>query len=211
MEADHRNRTYHRHLRELVTDDFIEACDRILYSDEWFPTIARIRAVAGECAAERNRNRRAVTITPPLVCPYCHGSRWVRLGGYDADPKMQAGDEGSRVQPCPRCTSEGRHDPYKERQLIADEGGVPNEAAPKDIDLSRTTWRVPRTPEGRVDMNELYRQSRILRELDPNVDARPKGVGSWKSPGDVMTLAPEPEPELVAVGDWSVDDDSIPF
>ena len=214
MEADHRNRTYYRHLRELVTDDFIEACDRILYSDEWFPTIARLRAVAAECAAERNRNQRAVTIAPSLVCPYCHGARWVRFGGYDADPKMQAGDEGSRVQPCPRCTSAGKYDAYQERQVIADEGGVPNEAAAKDIDVSRTTWRVPRTPDGRVDTEAIYRQSRILRGLDPNGDDRPRGVGTWQTLGDVMA-APEPARELVTSGarasEWSVDDDDIPF
>jgi hypothetical protein len=197
-------------LSPLNVDDFVEACDRILYSDEWFPTIARIRTVAGECAAERNRNRRAVTITPTLVCPYCHGSRFVRLGGYDGDPKMQAGDEGSRVQPCPKCTSAGRLDVYQENWIIEQEGGVPNENAPKDIDLSRTTWRVPRTPEGRVDMNEMYRQSRILRGLDPNIDERPSGVGSWKTIGDVIAPSmPEPERELVAAGDWSVDD--VPF
>jgi hypothetical protein len=209
MEADRRNKTYYRLLCELNEDDFIEACDRILFSDEWFPTIARIRAVAAECANDRHRTRQAVTVAPPLVCPYCHGARWVRAGGYDP-PQMQAGNEGSRVQPCPRCTSAGAYDAYQEQHVIANEGGVPNEAAPRDVDMSRTTWSVPRTPEGRVDVEALYRQSRVLRGLDPNVDDRPRGVGEWKTLGDVMT-APEPKRELVAVGadDWSVDD--VPF
>lgn len=104
------------------------------------------------------------------------------------------------------------HDEGKEAWTISNEGGVPNENAAKDIDLSRTTWRVPRTADGRVDMNALYRQSRSLRGLDPNVDDRPRGVGAWKSIGDMTAVAPvqEPNRELVAVtSDWSMDD--VPF
>jgi hypothetical protein len=184
LESDHRNATYARHLANIDADAFVEACDRIIYSDEWFPTIARIRAVAAECRADRGRSQRAVTVQPELVCPYCHGARWVRTGGYDA-PLMKAGDEGSRVQPCPKCTSAGGHDAYQESWVISQEGGVPNENAPKDIDMSRTTWSVPRTADGRVDMDALYRQSRVLRGLDPNVDERPTGVGSWKTIGEM--------------------------
>lgn len=106
------------------------------------------------------------------------------------------------------------HDEGKEAWTISNEGGVPNESAERDIDLSRTTWRVPRTPECGVDMNELYRQSRSLRGLDPNVDERPRGVGAWKSIGDMRAAEPvrEPKRELVAVtSDWSMDDDTIPF
>lgn len=205
QEVKRRNTTYYRLLCECNETDFVEACDRILFSDEWFPTVARIRAVMSECAADRNRSSRATAYVPPLVCPYCHGARWVRIGGYDA-PQMHAGDEGSRVQPCPRCTSGGAYDAYQEQHVIANEGGIPNEAAPRDVDMSRVTWSVPRTPDGQVDTEAMYRQSRVLRGLDPNVDARPRGVGEWKTLGDVMT-APEPERELVAAGsDWSVDD-----
>jgi hypothetical protein len=81
--------------------------------------------------------------------------------------------------------------------------------------VRRTTWSVPRTPEGRVDIEALYRQSRVLRGLDPNIDERPRGVGEWKTLGDVMTAPPEPKRELVTIGarasEWSVDDDDIPF
>lgn len=207
QEVKIRNTTYYRLLCELNEADFIEACDRILWQDEWFPAIARIRAVAAECAAERHRRHRSVTIAPPLVCPYCHGARWVRLGGYDQSG-MQAGDEGSRVQPCPKCTTNGRPDYGKEFRLIRDEGGVPNENATKDVDRSRTTWRVPRTAAGRVDMNAIYRESRLLRNLDPNVDGRPQGTGSWQTVADV--LLPVSEPEMVPAGAaWSVDD--VPF
>lgn len=200
-----RDDTYFRILSPLNQDDFVEACDRILFTDEWFPTIARIRAVASECANDRHRTRQAVTVAPPLVCPYCHGARWVRIGGYDP-PNMNAGDEGSRVQSCPRCTSGGAYDAYHEQHVIRQEGGIPNEAAPRDVDMSRTTWRVPRTTAGLVDTEAIYRQSRVLRGMDPNGDDRPRGVGEWKTLGDVMT-APEPAKELVAAGsEWSIDD-----
>jgi hypothetical protein len=213
-ESETRFRAYYRHLGMLDVDDFVEACDRIIIDDEWFPTIARIRAVAAECRSDRNRSKRATAYVPPLVCPYCHGARWVRLGGYDADTRMSAGDEGSRVQPCPKCTSAGRLDAYQEAHVIREEGGVPNENAPKEVDLSRRTWSVPRTADGRVDTEALYRQSRVLRGLDPNGDDRPRGVGEWKTLGDMMIAPVEPERELVAVGaddDWSVDSDDIPF
>lgn len=210
-ESQERLRTYYRHLGNLNEADFVEACDRILFDDDWFPTIARIRAVAAECGATRQRSARAVTVAPALVCPACHGARWVRTGGYDP-LNMHAGESGSRVQPCPRCTTAGMHDEGKEAWTISNEGGVPNESAERDIDLSRTTWRVPRTAEGGVDMAAMYRQSRTLRGLDPNVDARPRGVGTWRTIGDVIAPGPvrEPERELVtATADWSVDD--VPF
>jgi len=199
-------------LAPLNTDDFVVACDRILFEDDWFPTIARIRAVAAECGATRQRSARAVTVAPALVCPACHGSRWVRTGGYDP-LNMHAGESGSRTQPCPRCTTAGTYDGTKEAWTISTEGGVPNENAPKDIDLTRTTWSVPRTAEGGVDMAAMYRQSRSLRGLDPNVDARPHDVGTWRTIGDVIAPGPvrQPARELVAASsehrpDWSVDD-----
>src|SRR5688500_2744859 len=75
-ESQYRVRAYDRLLRDLDEADFVEACDRIIVSDEWFPTVARIVAVADECA--RDRRRRAVQVASRrpvsrLVCPYCHG------------------------------------------------------------------------------------------------------------------------------------------
>lgn len=196
LEANRRDRTYYRHLGGLNDVDFVEACDRILFLDEWFPTIARIRAVVAECAADRTRreaaqsNQRAM---PSLVCPYCHGARWVRLNGYDP-LNMHAGEDGSRVRPCPRCTTGGRFDPDREAWLINDEGGVPNPEPPREVDMSRVTWPAQlaslRDPEtGRLDMDALYRLSRELRGLDPNIDERPAPVRGFTTIGRAM---PEP-------------------
>jgi hypothetical protein len=112
----------------LETVDFVEACDRVLFTDDWFPTIARLIAVADECARDRRQLARPAVVASPtrrIVCAYCHGAHWVRLGRYDA-LNMPPGAEGSRVQPCPKCTTAGRYDADKERALIASEGGVPD-------------------------------------------------------------------------------------
>lgn len=207
QESKRRNETYYRLLCELNESDFIEACDRILWQDEWFPTIARIRAVASECAHERHRSTQAVTTPRELVCPYCHGSRWVRMGGYDP-LNMQAGDVGSRVQRCPECAPVGVDGKDRERAVIAREGGVPNPNAARDVDLSRTTWRAPRTADGALDVDELYRQSRVLRGLDPNVDERPTEFGTFKTVGG--RTEPEPARELATIGATDSMDD-VPF
>lgn len=193
-ETSVRARVYHRHLSDLDERDFVEACARILYSDEWFPTIARVRAVAGECRSARLASETAQRQQAPaaaLVCVTCHGARWVRLGG--ADPLgVTPGQEGSRCRPCPSCTRDGRYDEQREREAIRLEGGVPNPAGAHEIDLRRVAWPAelaalcdPAT--GRVDMERLYRRSRELRGLDPEVDARPRPVAGWKT---ISTAAP---------------------
>lgn len=200
---------------KLEEVDFIEACDRILFTDEWFPTIARVIAVTDECARDRRqRGRRpeATSNVRRIVCAYCHGARWVRFGGYDANGTT-AGDAGSRVQACPRCTTGGKYDAKKEALLLAEEGGVPD---PNDTgfmpDMSKTTWRLPRLADGRPDMGELYRQARVLRGLDPNVDERVRPVGGWSTLGMVLSgsisdvaMTP-PDPALVGAGSDPWDD-----
>ncbi|HMM41917.1 MAG TPA: hypothetical protein PKA95_08455 [Thermomicrobiales bacterium] len=197
VEATARQRTYYRHLGMLDGRDFDEAVDRVLYLDDWFPTVARLRYMAQECRADRARQRQAaeaVRPLPPLVCPYCHGSRWVRYGGYDS-LHMQAGDEGSRVQPCHGCTTNGQFDKLREQAVIHDEGGVPNPEPPREVDMSRVTWpaklaefRDPAT--GRVDMEALYASSRELRGLDPWGDDRPEAVEGFGTVGRPRATAP---------------------
>lgn len=191
-ESTHRVLVYHRGLRDLDDDAYVEACDRILFTDEWFPTIARIRAVAGECRRDRAVREQANSgrVAPrKLVCATCHGSRWIRLGGYDP-LHVKAGDEGSRTQSCPSCTINGKYDADAERRAIMIEGGVPNPDVNREIDMSTVTWparmaamRDPQT--GKIDMEQLYRLSRELRGLDPLVDERPANIAGWKAAGSV--------------------------
>lgn len=201
-EADLRNRTYWRILNNaaLLDSDFIEACDRILFDDQWFPTIARIIEVTDECAKERRiRERTTPQAGPkaPLVCATCHGARWIRLGGYDPgglhvgkDGRVMH-DQASRMQHCPRCTTDGQYDRAKERGNILIEGGVPDPSFPIEPDMAHVTWPARmaklRDPDtGRLDMDALYRLSRELRGLDPNVDERIKPVAGWKTVAAVV-------------------------
>jgi hypothetical protein len=180
--------------------DFVEACDRIMFLDDWFPTIARIIGVTDECAKERRvRERQAERLSarPGLVCPHCYGARWVRLGGYDAglpavgkDGRVIHGPD-SRMQHCPHCTTGGGYDVLRERGVIAREGGVPNPNAEKHVDLTQITWparmdelRDPLT--GKIDMDALYRLSRELRGLEPTGDDRIKPVAGWKTVAAVV-------------------------
>ncbi len=171
--------------------DFVEAVDRIITLDEWFPTAARIIAVSDECARDRRQRQRsasqAARVTGRLVCPYCHGARWVRFGGYSPLLTPQGGRENERINHCPRCTLNGEYQPGMEAKVIEEEGGVidPNSDAGMP-DMERTTWRVPRTEDGRVDMHALYVESRILRGLDPDGDDRPAGVAGFKTAGSAL-------------------------
>lgn len=180
--------------------DFIEACDRLLYLDEWFPTAARIVAVADECRRERRQEQRAalpvVTTPTRLVCPYCHGARWLRRRAAPAEP-------------CPHCTTDGRYDYGREQSLIAAEGGVPDPAGTDYMpDMSKTTWRLPRTATGQPDMDAVYQESRRLRGLPPG-DDRERGSAGWRTMGDSMTLAAVVEQRAPATTD--PDDDEWPF
>lgn len=200
-ESDLRTRTYYRQLGVLERDDFVEACDRILYTDEWFPTISRIRTVASECADARRRSSKAIAPAGPrLVCATCHGARWVRLGGFDPSG-MQAGETGSRVQACPKCMTVGSYDGEKETWTIQNEGGIYDPNGAKEIDMSRVTWpaqlaalRNPLT--GRVDMGAMYRLSREMRNLDPTIDERPTSVGGWQTIGSAAGAVPMATGEL---------------
>lgn len=209
---------YYQALQRAKLDecDFIEACDRLLFSDEWFPTVARIVAVADECARERRQSQRAaipaVTTPTRLVCPYCHGARWLRRGGASPVKTKSGRSDGERILPCPHCTTDGRHDYSKEQMLIREEGGVPDPNGTNYMpDMSKTTWRLPRTADGRPDMEAYYQESRRLRGLPPG-DDRPRAVPGWATFGDVLAGAmpepqPEPTPEPVLVGAESWDDE----
>lgn len=205
-EADLRRQEYYRQLGGLSADDFVAACGQILNTDHWFPTIARIREVADGCRSSRLRSRQATQTHSPergLICPTCHGARWVRLGGYDP-VNMLAGELGSRVQPCPNCTTAGRHDREKERFYIAHQGGVPdpNSQSQQDWTPGTNTWRLPRTADGRPDIEALYQESRRLRGLPPG-DDRPRAVAGWQTIGQVLAGQ-----DLVAAG---VGDDDVSF
>lgn len=193
----------------VETVDFVEACDRIIMLDEWFPVVARIIAIADECKHDRRQRERAAvsatSTTRRLVCPYCHGARWLRRRtGPDA------------IIACPHCTTAGQYDATKEQWLIRDEGGVPdpNDGAYRP-DREHTAFRVPRTSGGRVDLDAIYRQSRIERGLDPNIDARVKPAAGWGSIGSYLSDALTGDDdaiadELVMIG-ASADVDDLPF
>ena len=179
-----RDLEYSRLLIDLHPSDFDQACDRIAYDDEWYPTVARIREVAAECLRERMarydaQQQQAAAQLASLVCATCHGARWVRLGGASG---MRDHD---RLRACPDCTTDNRYDYGKERHNIQQHGGVPgdNDQQP---DMTRSDWRAPRTADGRIDMDALYRESRILRGLDPDIDERPAGVRGFLTPADVL-------------------------
>lgn len=190
----------------------IEAVARIIHSDQWFPPVSRIIDVALECRAaararERTRQQSRPAPTQRVVCAYCHGARWVRLGGYDA-PGAKPGDQGARVQPCPRCTSSGRYAPDREAEMIAREGGVPDPAGGATPDMSATTWRLPRRSDGAPDIDALYRESRRLRGLDPDIDERMRPAAGWQPLAAAMAPIAS-ERELVTIG--AGDDDDWPF
>ncbi len=123
---------YYRLLLEVNPDegDFIEACDRIMIEDDWFPTVARIRDVTRLCAAERRQRAEAVE----------RQSAQERIANW-------------------QITCSGTFPDWLE------------------------ALRNPLT--GKIDMELLYRKSRELRGLDPDVDERPRAVPGWKSAGHV--------------------------
>jgi len=190
-----RNLTYYGALVDITDDLFTEACDRLLYTDEWFPSIARIKAVVDECRHGRARTRQAIEATSApvdLVCPTCAGARWVRHGGYDP-PKMQAGEQGSRVGRCPTCCERGgAFIPGMERAAIRDYGGVPNpNGGAVVVDRDAITWpqRMDdlRGQDGRIDHELLYQLSRELRDKDPWGDDRPDAVSGFATIGRADT------------------------
>lgn len=172
--------------------DFVEACDRIIVFDDWFPTAARIIAVAGECRDDRARRARAAApdrrFAGRIVCATCAGARMVRLGGYSPLGAL-AGADGARSIPCPTCSTYG-YNRDDEQTAINREGGVPDPGSDAGMpDLDKRTWAVPRDANGRMDAEAWYRESRVLRDLDPNVDERPPAVpgfmnagAAWKGP-----------------------------
>jgi hypothetical protein len=172
--------------------DFIEACARILFLDEWFPLPARIIEVCAECASERHQRDRIRALpvparTRPLVCPHCHGARWVRLGGASQIKTKAGPQEGDRIQSCPGCTTQNRYDPHKEVITVGRSGGVEDEDFDVQPDMAHSTWRAPRRDDGSIDIDALYRQSRILRKLDPDVDERQTGAAGFTSFGELFS------------------------
>jgi hypothetical protein len=43
---------------DIEESEFVEACDRIMFTDVWFPVVARIIAVARQCRRERMERER---------------------------------------------------------------------------------------------------------------------------------------------------------
>lgn len=182
--------TYARMLAPCDEQDFIEACDRILWEDEWFPTIARLNAMVRTCAAERASRNRTFQLTvgaaSDLVCGTCHGARFVSRGGYSVI-NVLAGTAESRTQACPECTVNGRYDAAREANHISRFGGVRNPDGYRHVDPSTQNWpdklREYRKPDGGMDMEALYRLSRELRGLDVDGDDRPKPVKGFVTIG----------------------------
>jgi hypothetical protein len=172
--------------------DFLQAVERIILEDHWFPTAARIIGMCDECARTRREQGRSVQALPspvgrvPLVCPYCHGGRWVRLGGASPLKSKPGANEFDRIVACAHCTTDHRHDPAKERATISRDGGVPDPNGEYVPDMTKSDWRLPRTIDGRPDLEALYRESRVLRGLDPDVDERPNAPAGWKTLGKVF-------------------------
>jgi hypothetical protein len=195
-------------LSDIEIADFVAACGQIANTDEWFPTAARLRSVADECKASRSRTVRAIDSYTPrtdLVCPRCHGARWIRLGGYDP-LNMLAGDEGSRVRRCPDCTDSNGYSSSLEGRTIAQRGGVPDPNGTRAPEHIRWTVQMPRRVDGRIDMDAIYRESRVLRKLDPNVDARLQPVAGFSTFGSILAESIERETTIVAGRD-----DDVPF
>ena len=175
--------TYQRMLATHDEGDFIEACDRILWQDEWFPTIARLNGVVAECANERESHQRAARLTTGressggLVCGRCKGARWLS-NGLHLD-----------LIACPGCMYDERYSPLTESATIARSGGV----VPEGMDSGRRAdfealLAPHRNPDGTLDMDALYRYSRELRGLDPAIDERTKPAAGFATIGDVARL-----------------------
>lgn len=189
---------YYSALMPIADDvDFIEACDQLMWTDEWFPSLARLRSILSECKTarlrrDRNTREQLAAQARSLVCGTCHGARWVRIGG--ASPvKVVAGDAEARVKPCPGCTANDRYDPQRENLNIQQYGGVEDQTREKRVTMGAQTWPDElagiRTAAG-LDMDALYRFSRELRGLDPDVDNRFRGgVAGWKTVNEIGIAA----------------------
>lgn len=186
-EADLAVRTYERSLNDLHPEDFIEACDRIIFTDEWFPSIARVRSLAEECGRDRRhrqrkreeqmRERELMSRDGALTCPLCRGARWMRTGRWSQGE--------AEMEPCGACTTDQRYDARKEATYIARHGGVPVEGTGRFEQADLTAKIAPfRKPNGTLDMDALYRHSRELRGLDPAIDERRAGVAGFMSVGE---------------------------
>ncbi len=164
-----------------------------LFDSDWFPTPKRLIELCHDCLTERLKRER-LTAAPapshdrPLVCPFCHGARWISLGGASPIKTKPGPLTGERIQSCKHCTTDSRHDIHKETITVGKHGGVPDPNADRQpqMDAQHNTWRAPRDENGRIDIEELYRQSRILRELDPTVDERPREVSGFHSIGSLI-------------------------
>lgn len=192
-EAKLRMKSYREALQDLEESDFVEACDRVLFTDQFFPTVSRLREVAEQCRWDRERRETARRLNQgrqltggTLTCPTCHGARWVRRGG--ASPVSAAGDDAiseMRIRPCPDCTWQGQYSPDREQQTMERVGGVPVPGTQRGPVVDMQAKLAPfRTADGRIDLDALYRYSRELRGLDPTIDARPQGVGTWQTFGE---------------------------
>jgi hypothetical protein len=121
IETEAQNTMYSRLLGDIEDNDFNQAVEDIILNDKWFPPVSRIREAAATHSHKRARAHSVAVITgyaPVQVCATCAGAHWIRLGGYDA-LNQHAGEEGSRVVPCPHCTTNGRYDRGQELRTIA--------------------------------------------------------------------------------------------
>lgn len=169
--------TYARLLAAQDEADFVEACDRILWTDEWFPTIARLGGMIEQCRVDREAYSRAKALASSpgpggLVCGICKGARWLRTGVI------------GKIVACSGCTYEGAYNPLTEKETIRRLGGVvPEGAQPTQTVDVHAALEGMRRPDGGVDMEALYRHSRELRGLDPAIDGRPQAVAGFRTFG----------------------------
>jgi hypothetical protein len=192
-------REYYRLVIDLDEADFTDGVDDIILNDTWFPAVSRIREAAAAHSHKRARAHSVSVVTGYVsqqVCPTCAGAHWIRLGGYDA-LNQHAGEEGSRVVPCPHCTTNGRYDRGQELRTIASRGGVPDPNGGYVPDMATSVWRLPRTLDNRPDLDALYFESRRLRAergetelngdpIDPLEDKRQDAPTGWKTLGKVF-------------------------
>lgn len=97
---------YREHLAGISADVLRVAVERVIREDEFFPKIARLRGLAFEVEARRERERQSHAVAvagDEQTCPNCqHAYRWARHWA----PKMVRAENGEQ---CPVLTPDGQY------------------------------------------------------------------------------------------------------